>query len=113
MLPGIAKVIEVTEGLAPHALECLCQGRFASIKRAIKTIRRIGDAEARVAEGQFPQVAVRPRQRCLEDTMQPVEADTQRHFDDAAHHRHHIIQRDRHPCDEGVAQAACSRFWIS
>lgn len=45
--------------------------------------------------------------------MQTIEPDAERHLDRAAHSRRHVIQSDRHAHDEGVAQAACSRFWIS
>jgi hypothetical protein len=54
----------VTEGLAP-ALERLSHGLFCGIKRATEPIRRIGRAEARVAEGQFPQNGCRSTPRGL------------------------------------------------
>src|SRR3546814_3217738 len=45
--------------------------------------------------------------------MQTIEPDAERHFDRAAHGRCHVIHIDRQAHDEGVAQAACSRFWIA
>lgn len=61
----------------------------------------------------FPQVAVCPRQRGLDDSMQAIEPDGERHFGYASDSRRHVIQRNRHPHDEGIAQVACSKFRIS
>src|SRR3546814_18546634 len=58
-------------------------------------------------------MAIRPSQRFLEGSMQTIEPDAERHFDRAAHGRCHVIHIDRQAHDEGVAQAAWSRFWIA
>src|SRR3546814_1853063 len=51
VLPSIAEVVEVVEGLAAHSLQRLSEGRLSSIKRATKAVGRIRDAEARAPAG--------------------------------------------------------------
>src|SRR3546814_20556170 len=89
VLPSIAEVVEVVEGLAAHSLQRLSEGRLSSIERATKAVGRIRDTEARAPEGQLPQMAIRPSQRFLEGSMQTIEPDAERHFDSAAPGRCH------------------------
>jgi len=78
MLPGVAKVIEISEGLAPRIRQDLGERGLTGVERPVEAIFRIGDAEAGLPEAPFPQVRVRPGEGSLEHGMQTVEPDIER-----------------------------------
>ena len=86
---------------------------LTGVERPVEAIFRIGDAEAGLSEAHFPQVRVRPREGGLEDGVQTVEPDIERHLQGSADGWRDIVQRNLHPHHGGVAHAAFSRSLVS
>jgi hypothetical protein len=64
VLPAVAVVIEIAQGLGSGAFEHIAQLRLASVERSIGPVgRRL--APANVTSAEFEEVAVRPTERGL------------------------------------------------
>lgn len=113
MLPGVAKVVEISEGLSPGVRQNLSESGLTGIERSVEAIFRIRDAEAGLPEAHFPQVRVRPGEGSLEDGVQTIEPDIERHLQRSADDGRDIVQRNLHPHDSAVAHAAFSRSLVS
>ena len=113
MLPGIAKVIEISEGLAPRIRQDLGESGLTGVERPVEAVFGIGDAKAGLPEAHFPQVRVRPREGGLDDGVHTVEPDIERHLQRSADGRRDIVQRNLHPHNSAVAHAAFSRSLVS
>ena len=113
VVPGIAKVVEILQGLASRIREDLSQSGLTGVERPVEAIFRIGDAEAGLPEVHFPQVRVRPGEGGLEDGVQTIEPDIERDLQGPADGGRDIVQRNLHPHDSAVAHAAFSRSLVS
>ena len=112
VIPGIAEVVEILEGLAPRIRQDLREGGLTGVERPVEAIFRIGDAKAGLSEAHFPQVRVRPGEGGLEDGVQPIEPDIERHLKGPADGWRDIVQRNLHPHHGAVAHAAFSRSLV-
>jgi len=113
VIPGIAKVVEILEGLAPRIRQDLGESGLTGVERPVEAIFRIRDAKAGLPEAHFPQVRVRPGEGGLDDGVQTVEPDIERHLQRSADGRRDIVQRNLHPHDSAVVHAAFSRSLVS
>src|ERR1700741_1042436 len=106
VLPAIAEVVEILQGLCADVFEDIAEPRFASIHEVTTPICiGIGGTPADAARADFVQMTVGPAHGCLDSQMQPVEPDIEWHLDAAQNHGLDFVESDlevglkwRHSC---------------
>lgn len=106
--PVVAEVVGIFELLGAGALNEVDQPGFARVEQAAIVVS-IGCTPTQPAQPELMEMAVGPAHRGLDDQMQPVEADVERHLDPAGDARLDIGKRDletrddAHPASLGPA----------
>src|SRR5215813_13044322 len=114
VLPAIAEVVEILQGLCADVFEGVVKPRFAGIHEVTAPISiGIGGTPADAARADFVQMAVGPAHGCLDGQMQPVESDIEWHLDAAQDHGLDVVEGDLESSNGGGTHAATLRRSIS
>src|ERR1700752_1612271 len=87
VLPAIAEVVEILQGLCADVFEDVAEPSFASIREVAGPVcARIGRPPSGAARADLVQMAVGPAHGCLDGQIQPLEPDVEWHLDAAQNH---------------------------
>ena len=107
VVPVIAEVVDILDGLGAGAVEQLFQGHLLRIHGAVVEPVRVGHAPTGIAHPELVEMGVGPAHGCLDDLMQPVEPYLQRHLDMAHRHWLDVVQDDPEASNQGHAAILC------
>ena len=114
VLPAIAEVVEILQRLGSDVLEHVAEPGLARIEEVAGPILIwIGRAPSHTARTNLVKVAVGPADRRLQDQMQTIEPDVERHLDAAQDHGLDVVEGDLEASDSGGTHAAILRRSIS
>ena len=82
VLPAVAEVVEIFERLHADVFEDIDEAGLARVERATAPVG-VGNTPSDVAGADLVEMAVGPAHCRLDDQMQPVEPDCERHLDAA------------------------------
>src|SRR4051794_2782600 len=105
MVPAVAEVIEIVDGLGAGLSNDIAKPRFTSIHGLVAVIIvGVGNTPMCLTSEELEEVTVRPAECLLKRQMQPIKAQRERH-DKATHHlRFYVLEGHLDP-DRGRVQA--------